>query len=108
MWAGSRVAFPRPLEIGSAATRHSTIKSVEEKAGRSGHLAFVTVEHVIADEHGPCIVEEHDIVYREAGEKAAPQASDKGAQGETPPKEAAWRQEAIGRAPCRERVCQYV
>src|SRR3546814_9894871 len=83
MWAGSRVAFPRPLEIGSAATRHSTIKSVGEKAGRSGHIAFVTVEHVIADEHGSCIVEEPKTFYREARETTAPQASDKGGKGET-------------------------
>src|SRR3546814_15786685 len=90
MWAGSRVALPRPLEIGSAATRHSTIKSVEEKSGRSGRLAFVTVEHVISDEHGPCIVEEHDIVYREAGEKGAPLPP-----GEAPPAESAWRPEGV-------------
>lgn len=90
MWAGSRVAFPRPLEIGSETTRHSTIKSVEEKAGRSGRLAFVTVEHVIADVDGPCIVEEHDIVYREAGEKAAPLP-----KGEAPPSEGRWRQEVM-------------
>jgi 3-methylfumaryl-CoA hydratase len=90
MWAGSRVDFPRPLEVGSAVTRHSTIKSVEEKSGRSGRLAFVTVEHVIADEEGPCIVEEHDIVYREAGEKGAPLPP-----GEAPPQEGAWRQAVV-------------
>jgi 3-methylfumaryl-CoA hydratase len=88
MWAGSRVEFPRPLAVGSEATRRSTIKSVTEKAGRSGRLAFVTVEHVISDGAGPCIVEEHDIVYRAAGEKGAPLQP-----GEAPPGEASWRQE---------------
>ena len=88
MWAGSRVAFPRPLEVGSEVTRHSIIKSVEEKSGRSGRLAFVTVEHVIADAKGPCIVEEHDIVYRELGEKGAALPP-----GEMPSKEGVWRQQ---------------
>ncbi len=85
MWAGSRVEFPRPLEVGAEVMRHSTIKSVTEKSGRSGRLAFVTVEHIVADEAGPCIVEEHDIVYREAGEKGAPLP-----EGEAPPPEGAW------------------
>src|SRR3546814_337606 len=98
MWAGSRVAFPRPLEIGSATTRHSTIKSVEEKAGRSGRLAFVTVEHVIAAVAGTCIVGEHDLVYREDGEKAAALP-----KGEGPPSEDRVRPE--GR-PCTGRACR--
>lgn len=90
MWAGSRVSFPKPLEIGAEVTRHSTVRSVEEKRGRSGRLAFVTVEHVVADEAGPCIFEEHDIVYREAGEKGAPLPA-----GETPPEDARWRREIM-------------
>jgi len=90
MWAGSRVAFPRPLEIGSEVTRLSTIKSVAEKAGRSGRLAFVTVEHVVSDAGGPCVVEEHDIVYREAGQKGAALPP-----GETPPAGGAWRREVV-------------
>lgn len=66
MWAGSRVVFPKPLTLGATVTRRSTIKSVTQKTGRSGPLAFVTVEHVLSDGSEPCIVEEHDIVYREA------------------------------------------
>jgi len=87
MWAGSRVEFPRRLEVGSTVTRKSTIKSVTDKSGRSGRLAFVTVEHVISDDTGPCIVEEHDIVYREVGEKGAPLPA-----GESPPAAGAWQQ----------------
>jgi len=94
MWAGSRVQFPRSLAVGSAATRRSTIKSVSEKAGRSGRLAFVTVEHVIADGEGPCIVEEHDIVYREAGGKGAPLPA-----GEAPPDGADWAREVVPTPP---------
>ncbi len=90
MWAGSRVAFPRPLEVGSEVTRLSTIKSVSEKAGRSGRLAFVTVEHVVSDSEGPCIVEEHDIVYREAAEKGATLPP-----GEAPPTLSGWYREVV-------------
>ena len=90
MWAGSRVEFPRRLDIGSAVTRKSTIKSVTEKSGRSGRLAFVTVEHVVSDDKGPAIVEEHDIVYREAGEKGAPLPA-----GEAPPQGGVWRQQVV-------------
>ncbi len=87
MWAGSRVEFPRALPLGSAVTRRSTIKSVTEKTGRSGRLAFVTVEHIMSDGAGPCVVEEHDIVYRAAAEKGAALPP-----GEAAPESAAWTQ----------------
>ncbi|WP_299615406.1 MaoC family dehydratase N-terminal domain-containing protein [Pelagibius sp.] len=90
MWAGSRVDLARPLPIGAAVTRRSTIKSVTEKEGRSGRLAFVTVEHLIADGDGPCIVEEHDIVYRAAAAKGAVLPP-----GEAPPGDSTWRQDVV-------------
>ena len=66
MWAGGRIRFERPLAVGADARKTSTIADVTEKQGRSGRLAFVTVRHEIADADGPCLVEEQDIVYREA------------------------------------------
>jgi len=99
MWAGSRVEFPKPLPVGAAVTRKSTIKSVTEKSGRSGRLAFVTVEHVVSDGKGPAIVEEHDIVYREAGEKGAPLPA-----GEAPPQGGAWRRE-VEPSPVLRAIC---
>jgi len=99
MWAGSRVLFPRPLAVGSPVTRRSTIKSVTEKTGRSGRLAFVTVEHVVGDAEGACVVEEHDIVYREPGEKGAPPSSYKGPPGEAPPVPGAWSREVEPSSP---------
>jgi 3-methylfumaryl-CoA hydratase len=66
MWAGGRLRFERPLLIGSTVTRRSTIHSVAEKRGRSGAMIFVTVEHVLSDATGTLIVEEQDIVYRDA------------------------------------------
>ena len=66
MWAGSRLAFLRPLKVGAEAERVSTVTEVVEKHGRSGRLVFVTVHHRLSDGEGPCIEEEQDIVYRHA------------------------------------------
>jgi len=77
MWAGGRVRFLLPLLAGEAVTRTSTILRVEEKAGGSGRLVFVTVGHRIDGAEGTAIEEEQDIVYRGtegAAVKAAPAA----------------------------------
>ncbi|MFV8817529.1 FAS1-like dehydratase domain-containing protein [Haliea sp. E17] len=66
MWAGSRISYQRPLPVGAEATRRSEILSVASKQGKAGALCFVTVEHTISDAGGPCIVEQQDIVYKEA------------------------------------------
>ncbi len=65
MWAGGRLGFHAPLPIGGEAQKISTIKSVEAKQGRSGPLCFVTVEHRVEYGGALCLIEEHDIVYRE-------------------------------------------
>jgi 3-methylfumaryl-CoA hydratase len=65
MWAGGRLTFHAPLEVGGTATRTSTIEKVHEKAGRTGRLVFVTVAHRVAQAGRVAIEEEHDIVYRD-------------------------------------------
>ena len=65
MWAGSRLTFHKPLQIGDQASKTSTIKSIQFKEGRSGSLAFVCVNHEISDSAGLSISEEQDIVYRD-------------------------------------------
>ena len=64
MWAGSRLQFLRPLEVGAHVKRVSTIKDVSEKEGRSGRLVFVTVRHEVSDAKGLVLSDEHDIVFR--------------------------------------------
>ena len=64
MWAGGRFAFSKPLRIGEAVTKTSTIMDVKSKQGRSGELCFVTVQHVFAVDGEHRFSEEHDIVYR--------------------------------------------
>jgi 3-methylfumaryl-CoA hydratase len=88
MWAGSRVAFPRPLAVGARVGRRSTIKDVAVKEGRSGPLAFVTVRHEISAEGVLCVDEEHDIVYR-----AAPRPGEASRPARPAPRDAPWRRE---------------
>ncbi len=75
MWAGGRLAFLQPLQVGDELTRRSEIVSVDAKHGRSGPLVFVTVRHEITGARGLALTEEHDIVYRDAPQPAAPQAA---------------------------------
>ena len=63
MWAGGRLRFRRALPIGATVRRVSTIRSVEQKEGRSGPLVFVTVEHTLRDHVGVALEEEQDLVY---------------------------------------------
>jgi len=76
MWAGGRLRWDaaNPLCVGQTVQRQSTIQSVKHKAGRSGELLFVLVEHRFSNENGLALTEEHDIVYRSAAQpgEAAP------------------------------------
>ncbi|QBR01823.1 acyl-CoA dehydrogenase [Paraburkholderia pallida] len=73
MAAGGRMTFNAPLTIGAQAARVSRVLSVEHKEGRSGRLAFVTVEHDIQVGGVTAIREEQDIVYRESAPPGQPQ-----------------------------------
>lgn len=75
MWAGSRVEFRRPLRIGEAISRVSQVVDVSAKAGGTGALVFVRVRHEIGNASGAAVIEEHDIVYRDAPAASAPGAA---------------------------------
>ncbi len=66
MWAGSRITYLADIAVEEEATRTSRIAKVENKAGKRGALWFVTVNHTTESQGRTCIVEEQDIVYREA------------------------------------------
>lgn len=72
MWAGGRLEYLAPLAIGDTITRESEILSVEPKSGRTGTLVFVTVRQTIFAGSVKAVVEEQDIVYREAAKKGDP------------------------------------
>ena len=65
MWAGGRFWFKKPLLIGQDSQKKSIILSIKEKNGSSGQLCFVTVKHEYFQNETLCLIEEHDIVYRE-------------------------------------------
>ncbi len=88
MWAGGRIDFRRPVRVGDALSRESEVVSVDAKEGKSGNLVFVMVRHTVKAGDQVAIVEEHDIVYRDAakpGEASLP--------GKTAPAGATWRRE---------------
>lgn len=88
MWAGGRIEFKRVLKVGEALKRDSEIISVASKQGKTGSLVFVTVRHTVSVAGETAVIEEHDIVYREAakpGEAPPP--------GKPAPQNAAWRSE---------------
>lgn len=72
MWAGSRIRYLAPLLVGARASRTSRIVRITPKSGKTGQMCFVTVEHRISSGGQECVVEEQDIVYREASSSAAP------------------------------------
>lgn len=72
MWASGEIDVEKPLVIGRDARKVSTVKSVEFKQGQSGPLVFVTVEHVLEQDHHVCLRELQHIVYREASTSFAP------------------------------------
>jgi 3-methylfumaryl-CoA hydratase len=72
MFAGARVRFFTPLVVGRPALREGLIRTVTQKSGRSGTLAFVTVGYVVRQDGRLCVEEEQDIVYREPGTPVPP------------------------------------
>jgi len=73
MWASGRVDITRPLRIGETATKTSTIRDVTMKAGNSGKLCFVTLDHEITVANEVCFSERQNIVYREMPAPGSPQ-----------------------------------
>ena len=74
MWAGGELRFHGTPRLHGAVVRHSTVKSVEEKSGRSGQLVFVGVEHQYTCDGDPWLTETQTLVYREASASASPPA----------------------------------
>lgn len=66
MWAGSRLQFLKNISVNQEIKRESEIVKIEFKQGKSGDMYFVTVKHSIFADDQLAIVEEQDIVYRDA------------------------------------------
>jgi 3-methylfumaryl-CoA hydratase len=91
MWAGGRLQWQsKPLRVGDAAQKQSRIASVKHKAGRTGDLLFVEVEHAFSNAQGLCLTETHDIVYRAAALPGAPEVPPTAAETGAP-----WQREFV-------------
>jgi 3-methylfumaryl-CoA hydratase len=66
MFAGGRLRVDGPLRVGEVATRSSRVVSTVDKPGRTGLLTFVTVAHEISQRDQVVVVDEQDLVYRDA------------------------------------------
>ena len=75
MWAGGRLQFDHPVRLGAAADKRTICEGVQEKAGRSGPLAFVTLRHEIWQAGQLCLTEWQDLVYRPEANPTAPKPS---------------------------------
>lgn len=67
MFAGADITYHAPLTLGALAYRDSEITAIEEKAGKSGKLTFVTMVNRITQQDTLCLEEKQFIVYRDTG-----------------------------------------
>ncbi|MCB4823853.1 FAS1-like dehydratase domain-containing protein [Roseicella aerolata] len=74
MFAGRRTWFNAPIPVGAEVRRVSRIAAITPKQGRSGRMIFVTIRHGIESGGRERVVEEQDLVYREAARPGAPPA----------------------------------
>ncbi len=74
MWAGSAIDFLQPIRVGQSVERTARIAAIEEKSGRSGSLAFVTLEHTFTADREVALRETQTLVFREEPSTDAPPA----------------------------------
>jgi len=71
MWAGGELEFFDALRVGDEVTRASKITDVTMKAGSTGVLCFVSVDHLVTTPRGTALRERQDIVYRDISTAAS-------------------------------------
>jgi 3-methylfumaryl-CoA hydratase len=91
MWSGGSFTFAAPIPIGVPICRRSTIASVTHKAGRSGALVFVDVDHEVLLAGKLAVHERQELVYREAPKKGDAAVSE--ASPDTESAIAAWQRQ---------------
>ena len=75
MWASGSLTFGAPLRVGERLTKHSFIRSVTEKEGKTGPMVLVSVDHRIYGARGLAIEERQDIVYLDIPDRFRPPAA---------------------------------
>lgn len=66
MFAAADLRFERPLRPGLATEVVETVAGIEEKAGTSGSLTFVTLDRAFSQTGELCVAERQTIVYTAA------------------------------------------
>ncbi len=87
MWAGGRLETVDRFAVGDEVERRSRIADVRLKAGGSGSLCFVTVDHELRSPRGVVLRDRQDIVYRAPPPRGATpsDATKSGAPAASPP-----------------------
>lgn len=75
MWAASEITYHRAICVGDAIEKRSRIANVSSKRGRTGTLAFVTVEHSYVRDGALMLSETQTLVYRDAPAPGDPVAA---------------------------------
>jgi 3-methylfumaryl-CoA hydratase len=88
MFAAADMTFSGPLRAGLETELIETIAAIEEKAGASGPLTFVTLDRVFSQDGEPRVSERQTIVYTAA--PPAPRAPD-----EAPAPPGDWSRETL-------------
>ncbi|MEC9362974.1 MAG: MaoC family dehydratase N-terminal domain-containing protein [Pseudomonadota bacterium] len=87
MWAAGSMRMASPMRLGQPAERRSRIESIETKAGKSGALVFLNLDHEYLQDGRVCMQERQNLVYRDMPTAAAPLPP-----GEPAPSAADWTQ----------------
>lgn len=72
MWASSKLEFVKPLRMGAAIERRSTVSAITEKHGGSGALVLVDIAHETLCDDALAVREMQTIVYRDAAPAGSP------------------------------------
>ena len=65
MWAGNKIKTEKPLTVGCAAKRITTIEEIIEKNGASGNLIFLRERWDITDDNGGSLIDWRTLVFRD-------------------------------------------
>lgn len=76
MFAGAELVSHGGLRVGEPAVRHSSVRSAEEKAGRSGELLVVSLDHRYTQRGETVLEERQDLVYRPASAVPTPRPTE--------------------------------
>jgi 3-methylfumaryl-CoA hydratase len=84
LFGGARFRFERPIPIGRAIRRDSSIDRFEAKEGRNGPFLVATVAHRIQGPDGIAVLEENDVIFRPPAAEGSGKA-ESGAGAPPPP-----------------------